>query len=67
MIRGVLKDHYKIKGFGFINGNNGENYFVHISSLREYLEGKELTGGQKVSFDIDRDTKVDRAINVRID
>ena len=67
MIRGVVKEYDRLKGFGFIIGDDGEAYFVHVSGLREHLKGKGLRGGQKVSFDIDRDTKVDRAINVRID
>ena len=67
MIRGVVKEYDRLKGFGFIVGNDGEDYFVHVSGLREYLKGKGLRGGQKVSFDIDRDIKGDRAVNVRVD
>ena len=55
MIRGVVKEYDRLKGFGFIAGDDGEDYFVHVSGLREYLKGKGLRGGQKVSFDIDRD------------
>ena len=67
MIRGVVKEYDRIKGFGFIVGDDGEDYFVHVSGLREYLKGKGLRGGQKVSFDIDRYIKGDRAVNVRVD
>ena len=67
MIRGVVKEYDRIKGFGFIVGDDGVDYFVHVSGLREYLKGKGLRGGQKVSFDIDRDIKGDRAVNVRVD
>ena len=67
MIRGVVKEYDRLKGFGFISGDDGEDYFVHVSGLREYLKGKGLRGGQKVSFDIDRDIKGDRAVNVRVD
>ena len=67
MIRGVVKEYDRLKGFGFITGDDGEDYFVHVSGLREYLKGKGLKGGQKVSFDIDRDIKGDRAVNVRAD
>ena len=67
MTRGVVKEYDRIKGFGFIAGDDGEDYFVHVSGLREYLKGKGLRGGQKVSFDIDRDIKGDRAVNVRVD
>ena len=67
MTRGVVKEYDRLKGFGFIVGDDGEDYFVHVSGLREYLKGKGLRGGQKVSFDIDRDIKGDRAVNVRVD
>ena len=67
MTRGIVKEYDRLKGFGFIAGDDGEDYFVHVSGLREYLKGKGLRGGQKVSFDIDRDIKGDRAVNVRVD
>tara|TARA_B100000676_G_scaffold36767_1_gene34657 strand:+ start:206 stop:409 length:204 start_codon:yes stop_codon:yes gene_type:complete len=67
MTRGVVKEYDRLKGFGFIAGDDGEDYFVHVSGLREFLKGKGLRGGQKVSFDIDRDIKGDKAVNVRVD
>ena len=67
MTRGVVKDYDRIKGFEFITGDDGEDYFVHVSGLREHLKRKGLRGGQKVSFDIDRDIKGDKAVNVRVD
>ena len=67
MTRGVVKEYDRLKGFGFIAGDDGEDYFVHISGLREHLKGKGLRGGQKVSFDIERYIKGDRAVNGRAD
>ena len=67
MAQGTVKWFNQVKGFGFIAGDDGEDYFVHVSGLREYLKGKGLRGGQKVSFDIDRDIKGDKAVNVRVD
>ena len=67
MTRGVVKEYDRQKGFGFIAGDDGEDYFVHVSGLREHLKGRGLKGGQKVSFDIDRDIKGDKAVNVRVD
>ena len=67
MTKGVVKEYDRIKGFGFIAGDDGEDYFVHVTGLREHLKEKGLRGGQKVSFDIDRDIKGDRAVNVRVD
>ena len=67
MTRGVVKEYDRLKGFGFIAGGDGEDYFVHVSGLREHLKGRGLKGGQKVLFDIDRDIKGDRAVIVRVD
>ena len=67
MIKGIVKEYDRLKGFGFITGQNGEDYFVHVSGLREYLKRIGLREGQKVSFDIDYDMKGDKAINVRVD
>ena len=67
MTRGVVKEYDRLKGFGFIAGDDGEDYFVHVSGLREHLKSRGLKGGQKVSFDIDRHIKGDRAVNVRVD
>ena len=67
MTRGVVKEYDRLKGYGFIAGDDGEDYFVHVSGLREHLKERGLKGRQKVSFDIDRDMKGDRAVNVRVD
>ena len=66
-MNGVVKEYDKQKGFGFISGEDGEDYFVHVSGLREYLKDRGLIAGQKVSFDIIFDMKGDKAINVRTD
>tara|TARA_B110000263_G_scaffold211208_1_gene194058 strand:+ start:101 stop:280 length:180 start_codon:yes stop_codon:yes gene_type:complete len=53
MKKGVVKEYDSSKGFGFITGEDKEDYFVHVSGLREYLKGRGLRAGQKVSFDVD--------------
>ena len=67
MTRGVVKEYDRLKGFGFIAGNDGEDFFVQVSGLSDHLKGRGLKGGQRVSFDIDRGIKGDRAVNVRVD
>ena len=67
MNKGTVKEYDRLKGFGFITGQDGEDYFVHVSGLREYLKDRGLRAGQKVSFDIEFDVKGDKAINVRAD
>tara|TARA_B100000953_G_scaffold211029_1_gene174222 strand:- start:50 stop:253 length:204 start_codon:yes stop_codon:yes gene_type:complete len=67
MKKGVVKEYDQLKGFGFITGDDREDYFVHVSGLREYLKSRGLRTGQKVSFDVDFGMKGDKAINVRVD
>ena len=66
MKKGVVKEYNPEKGFGFIIGEDGEDYFVHVSGLREHLKGKGLRVGQNVSFDVDFGMRGDKAINVRL-
>jgi len=66
MKKGIVKEYDNSKGFGFITGNDNEDYFVHASGLREHLKTQGLRAGQKVSFDIDFGMRGDKAINVRL-
>ena len=65
MKKGFVKEYDSSKGFGFITGENNEDYFVHVSGLSEHLKKKGLFPGKKVSFDINFGMKGDKAINVR--
>ena len=67
MKKGIIKEYDPKKGFGFITSNQQEDYFVHVSGLREHLKFRGLKPGQKVSFDIDFGMKGDKAMNVRLD
>ena len=64
-MNGTVKEYDKTKGFGFISGDDGEDYFVHIYGLGPKLRKFGLIQGQRVAFDIDFDMKGDKAINVR--
>ena len=33
MKKGVVKEYDQLKGFGFITGDDKEDYFVHVLSL----------------------------------
>ena len=67
MKKGTVKEYDPDRGFGFIQGEDGEDYFLHVSGLREHMKDKGLREGQRVLFDVDFDMKGDRAINVRIE
>ena len=62
---GTVKEYDQNRGFGFITGDNGDDYFVHVSGLGPKLQKFGLREGQKVAFDTDYDHKGDKAINVR--
>ena len=67
MKKGTVKEFDVTKGYGFITGEDNEDYFVHVSGLREYQKSKGLRAVQRVSFDVDFGMRGDKAINVRID
>ena len=66
MKKGIVKEYTPSKVFGFIRGENDQDYFVHVSGLRKHLKSKGLREGQVVLFDVDFGMKGDKAINVRI-
>jgi CspA family cold shock protein len=54
------------KGFGFITSEDDDDLFVHSSDLHISINNHRLLEGQLVTFDIRRDMKGDRAINVKV-
>ena len=65
MKKGIVKEYDFSKGYGFITGDDNEDYFVHVSGLRKHLKSQGLKVGQAVSFDVDFEMKGDKAINVK--
>ena len=49
MVEGTVKFFNSMKHFGFIAGDDGKEYFVHASGLRE---GTSIREGDKVSFKV---------------
>ena len=62
---GTVKEYARTRGVGFITGDDGEDYFVHVYGLGPKLQKFGLRPDQKVAFDVDFDMKGDKAINVR--
>ena len=60
-MEGTVKWFNRTKGFGFINGEDGNEYFVHYSSLKE---GTFIRDNDKVSFDAAETEKGKQAQNV---
>ncbi len=49
MKEGTVKFFNNMKNYGFITGDDGKDYFVHVSGLKEGVNIKE---GDRVSFEI---------------
>ena len=63
MAAGTVKWFNPEKGYGFIRQENGEDVFVHYSSIAG--DGfKSLEEGQRVEFDIAPGRKGPQAVNV---
>ena len=65
MASGTVKWFNSEKGFGFIAREQGEDVFVHFSSI-EGNGYKSLDEGQKVEFDVAPGRKGEEAKNVRV-
>ena len=64
MARGTVKWFDDAKGYGFITRPDGEDLFVHFSSI-EGRGYRSLQEGQPVDFEVERGPKGLQAINVR--
>lgn len=63
MAKGVVKWFNDSKGYGFIEQENGDDVFVHFSSIQG--DGfKSLAEGQAVTFDVTQGAKGLQASNV---
>jgi CspA family cold shock protein len=64
MQSGHIKKLVADRGFGFITGDDGTDYFFHRSGLSGNFDG--LRGGEKVTFEMERGQKGPRATSVTI-
>lgn len=61
---GKIKWFNNEKGYGFIDGDNGEDIFVHYSAIKQ--DGyKSLSEGQIVEYELLETEKGLQAINVK--
>lgn len=65
MNTGSIKRLVRERGFGFIAGDDGQEYFFHRSGMDSSLDFDSLNGGERVTFDIERSDKGPRARQVR--
>ena len=65
METGTVKRFNEVKGFGFIAGDNGTDYFVHQSNIN--MDGfRSLHEGERVSFDVEQADRGPKAFNVTV-
>ncbi len=61
-MKGKVKFFNESKGFGFIAGDDGNDYFVHISGLSE---GAKIADDDSVTFDVVEGDRGPKAENVK--
>ncbi|MDA8204280.1 MAG: cold shock domain-containing protein [Chloroflexi bacterium] len=62
---GTVKKIVSDRGFGFIAGEDGKEYFFHRSGVQQSLDFDRLAGGERVTFDVQQSDRGPRAANVR--
>ena len=64
--KGTVKFFNEKKGYGFITKEDGNDVFVHFTSIESDDDFKTLKEGQAVEFDIESDERGDKAVNVKL-
>ena len=64
--KGTVKFFNEKKGYGFITKEDGNDVFVHFTSIESDDDFKTLKEGQAVEFDIESDDRGDKAVNVKL-
>jgi len=60
-MKGTVKFFNEMKGFGFVAGEDGKEYFVHKTGLKE---GVILHENDSVTFDVEKGDRGPKAVNV---
>lgn len=63
MFNGIVKNWNSDEGWGFICGEDGEDYFFHISNVRH---GQIIANDSRVKFDISEGQRGPQAENVTL-
>jgi cold shock protein len=64
MVEGQVKFFNRSKHFGFVQGDDGKDYFVHESGL---AEGTRIDEGDRVTFEVvdgDRGPKAEKVAKI---
>ena len=60
-MKGTVKFFNEVKGFGFISGEDGKEYFVHNTGLQD---GVTLSENDSVNFEVEEGDRGPKAVNV---
>jgi CspA family cold shock protein len=60
---GTIKKVVEDRGFGFITGEDGNEYFFHRNGVDNF---ENLRGGESVTFEIEQSDKGPRANQVKV-
>ncbi len=63
-MKGKVKFFNEMKKFGFIAGEDGKEYFVHQTGLKE---GVSINENDSVTFDVEQGDRGPKAANVALD
>jgi len=66
MSQGTIKKVVSDRGFGFIAAEDGKEYFFHRTGMDQSLNFDALTGGERVTFEVESSPKGPRANRVRM-
>ena len=62
--KGTVKFFNEKKGYGFITKGDGNDVFVHFTSIESEDDFKTLKEGQAVEFEVESDDRGDKAVKV---
>ena len=66
MEKGIIKMYDQIKGFGFIVTEDDDDLYFSKNDIHPKSRNAIIREGLNVGFDMKREMKGDRAINVRV-
>ncbi|MFW6450470.1 MAG: cold-shock protein [Nanoarchaeota archaeon] len=62
-MKGTVKFFNDMKGFGFISGEDGKEYFVHMSALNG---SQSLNENDSVEFEVEQGDRGPKAVKVNL-
>ena len=64
-MQGTIRKVIAERGFGFITGEDGKDYFFHRDALTAPLNFDRMTTGERVEFELQASERGPRAVNIR--